>query len=219
MLPITLWFVIAEYSNTTIEFRTFAAYFFLAAGISHFLGHVAVASEFIKQAKRGELNSLLVKPVNLITYMYGLRYGFVIIVNIVAIISIAIGLILITNFSPKIFFSIPIAFTITLTMNVLLSSVAFYLKEASGIKNTYYHFHRLFGGLLVPLFFLPTNIASIFLLLPFAHTVYVPTQLLQNPSSITNTNLITGAVWAAVLSVTAYAIWHHSIKRYDAVGT
>jgi ABC-2 type transport system permease protein len=176
-----------------------------------------------KSIKTGTLSSDLVRPVPILSYTLASRIGDRLPVMILSVISVAIGLAVSPEVKlPGVFIAIAAmlcGFAVSVSINILIGTLAFITPEIQGYKNAISHVARFFSGLAIPLAFFPTAVRWYIELLPFAAPISTPIMTLrQGPSRAIGWALLASLVWALALSLLTRWHWHYQLRRYDAVG-
>lgn len=182
-----------------------------------------------RQIHEGTLSNFLVQPVNYFHYFifreigrHSLPTGFsilsqllvmaffysVIIINTSALVLLVIAAMLI------------LAFITELLISFLIGSIAFWTDETDGIYATIGRLQRFFSGGYFPLNLLPAAFLSASYALPFAYSIFVPTQLYLGKESIAEgvQGLLVQVVWIAALYLVIQVVWRMGLKKYEGVG-
>ena len=222
---IFFWSLVAQ-GNEAINIRTLGSYFLIATGVtditmaawgflSHFMG---------MYIKDGNINNLLVKPLNIIPSIYAISAGRNAVRLGLMLFFIFAGLIINlpqSMFSVVLFFAFLInAFLISFAKNILEGTMYFHLTDAWGIRSSLNHLITIFSGAQVPLYLFPDTLRQILMLSPFPYMVYAPTHALtvNNLSNDVIIGLGVGLFWAFALNIVALLFWRTSIKKYEAIG-
>jgi ABC-2 type transport system permease protein len=223
---IMFWTLIAKNSSTNINFRELASYFLISDAISTITMsyNTWLGKEIRKAVKSGNINQYLIKPINIIPFMYSYVWGSRIIQILLALGGFIIGIFILP---PQSFISILIfipslilAFTISFTFNVFEGTLAFITAEASGIKNAIMHVVRIFSGKAIPLTFFPKSIYNIAIFSPFPSMIYAPTVALKTKefNSEILQSLIVALFWAITLNLITQKLWRKYLKLYEGIG-
>lgn len=223
---ILFWSIYIKSSGINYSSNQLISYFLIAIGV----GDLVMAKwgyfchEIRHQIKDGSLNNNVIKPVNLLLLLYSNSVGKSGIKFIFSFVYIVLGLAISENLDPLllIYFLLFLinAWAIGFAYNILEGSIAFYSTESGNINNTIQNTIAILTGSLIPLSFFPTTLQQIIRLTPFPSLVYAPSSILslklsQNEILI---NLLIGFFWAIALNLAAIKTWHHSIKKYEAIG-
>ena len=120
--------------------------------------------------------------------------------------------------------SILLAFLMNFYVNYCIGMTAFWLVQASGIKNVYTVLSSLLSGAVIPLVFFPEFLQKILFFLPFQYISYVPAMVLTGSYSLGGVTMripqIVGCQAAAVLivSVISEIVYRRAIVKFSSVG-
>ncbi len=223
---VVFWSLISEASNNTINITDIISYFLIAQGVGELLmaDNTNFGRTIRRAVKRGSINQVLIRPVELISYLYFTTLGERGVAMFWAIGSIIIGIIInkgITIYGiilfPLFFFS---AFFIAFAYNLFEGAISFVFTEVSGIKNSLHHITRVLSGLVVPLTFFPEGLRNIVNLSPFPAMISAPTNALklQDFTSETFNLLLISFFWAIFLNIVVTLFWKKALKKYEAIG-
>lgn len=224
MLFIIFWLIVGEYSsNGNINTREVISYYMIITGfIPFFYLGMGIASQIIRLIKYGELNQVLIRPVNPIFYPWAIRTGRNLISLIFGLIQVAIGIGIAGTISSNVIpYLIPVLFNTALinaAFNIIIGTFGFYLTEANGVKNAFYHVAVLCRGELMPLFLMPVSVATFLQYTPFPASQYHLAILLQGNRLPEWDFIAIGTIWSVVLLFLALKFWNHGLKHYEAVG-
>jgi ABC-2 type transport system permease protein len=105
-------------------------------------------------------------------------------------------------------------------LDMILGHVVLWIERANGLSVVYYSASRLFGGMTVPLVFLPGVLYAVTALLPFRYIYSFPIEIFQGTvdgSQILYGFLIGGA-WLLGEILVLQLILKVGLKRYEAAG-
>lgn len=132
------------------------------------------------------------------------------------------------NMRPAHFFwavlSIFLAFLMNLYLNYTIGMTAFWLVQASGVRQVYLLLQSIFSGGLVPLVFFPQLLQKLLLFLPFQYVSYVPTMVYIGQYNLAGILIsipqIVGVQAIAVLITALFSefVYRMSMKRFTGVG-
>jgi ABC-2 type transport system permease protein len=79
---------------------------------------------------------------------------------------------------------------------------------------------RLLSGIWIPLFLFPAMIASFLQVLPFAHLVSTPIQVILGELSVADAlaPLCILLVWTAILALISQLVWKKALTAYESTG-
>jgi ABC-2 type transport system permease protein len=223
---IMLWQLIAKGSSKNINLEELSAYFLISDSISTITMAYStwLGKSIRKMIKRGEINQYLVKPINLVPFIYSYVLGAKLIQILLALLSFIIGIIILPPHSFVSVFifilSILLAFAISFAFNLFEGTLAFITAEATGIKNAIRHVVRIFSGKAIPLTFFPKSIYNIAIFSPFPSMIYAPTVALKTKelNSEVFQSLIIALFWAITLNLITQKLWRKYLKLYEGVG-
>lgn len=223
-LFITFWLLVGKFSsNRNIDPRDVISYYMIITGLTPFfyLGF-GIASQTIRLIKSGELNQVLIKPVNPIFYPWAIRTGRNLINLIFGLIQVVIGIVIAGGISGNAApYLVPVLFNtliLNAAFNIMLGTFGFYLTEASGVKNAFLHIATLCRGELIPLFLMPVSVATFLQFTPFPASQYHLAILLQGERLPERGFVFIGMLWAVALMFVSMRFWKHGLKKYEAVG-
>jgi ABC-2 type transport system permease protein len=115
------------------------------------------------------------------------------------------------------------AFLINAELNLLTGTAAFFLEDITGLMSLKRNLLMLLSGLLVPLHFLPSALASATAWLPFALISYYPTMAyvghLDGREALTFPHVLLLAVgWAVILRLANRWLWQRAQQRLEVQG-
>lgn len=224
ILLITFWLLVAKYAtNSTIVPSQIISYYLIINGITtFFFTQLGIGSLIIRAVKSGYLNQILILPINPLVVPWSQRAGRNGLGLIIGAIQIVIGVVLagglpttMLPYAPLILFN---TIVLNLAFNFIVGTFAFYLGEASGIKNATVSIYNLCGGLLIPLFLMPVSVANYLQYTPFPAAQYHMAILLQGTYSIDVKYIVIGFFWSFVVMGFALWFWKISLRRYEAIG-
>lgn len=226
---IFLWGYVLRGNSSQQQIYNNLAYFLMAECISSFTGALGMrsASQFIRLIKNGNLTKYLILPINPLLHIFAELNGERSFQFYLSILSGVVSIIL----SPQITLVGVILFLVALlpaiaigfSLNIIAGSTAFWLIEAMGIKNTFSHVIRFFGGTFVSLIVIKETLGPIFGTIiafsPFPSVAFTPSYVLrQGFSSEVLTLILTSIFWGIAMPLIAYFIWHRGLKHYEATG-
>lgn len=120
--------------------------------------------------------------------------------------------------------SIGLAFLMTFYINYSIGLTAFWLVQASGIRQVFQALAGLMSGMIIPLSFFPRPLQILLFFLPFQYTGYVPAMVFTGSYSIAGISMpvpaIVGIQAVAVLIAAGLSevLFRLSMRRFAAVG-
>lgn len=220
----TFWLLVGKYAGSgDLDPKQLISYYLIINGITaFFFTQLGIGSLIIKMIKFGELNQVLIRPISPLLVPWSQRAGRNLLNVFLGGIQVVIGFLLINTdgISFSLLFPVVLLNTILLNLafNFITGTVGFYVIEAGGFKNTFLHIYALCGGLLMPLFLMPTWVSNMLQLTPFPAAQYHLTILLQGVYQPSPGYVLIGSLWAGILMAFAIWFWRRSLARYEAVG-
>ncbi len=223
LLYIIFWVLVSRYAlSGDIDTRQIVSFYLIASGITPFfyLGY-GIGSMTIRLIKSGELNQVLIKPINPILYPWAIRTGRNAVNLSIGALQVLVGVAIAGGIAGhSLPYLVPILFNtllINASFNIMIGTVGFYTVEAMGIKNSFELTAGLLRGSLIPLFLMPASVAAGLQLSPFPASQYHLARLLQGYPPEWK-YVVIGSVWAVGLVVLAVKFWHRGLEKYEATG-
>lgn len=223
-LYITFWILVSRYAQSgTIDLRQIVSYYLIVNGmIPFFYQGFGIGGMTIKLIKSGELNQILIRPINPIVYPYAIRTGRNLINLSFGMAQIVVGMIIaggIPSSSLPMFVPVLLnTFLINMAFNIIIGTTAFYTTEGLGIRNAFQLTAELLRGSLIPLFLMPANIATALQFTPFPASQYHLATVLQGSNMPSWGFVGIGSLWAISLMTLAVWFWHRGLRKYEAIG-
>jgi len=226
LLYIVFWLIVGRYSGnkTGLSAKSVVSYYLIVGGVTPFFYTAfGIASQFIKLIKHGELNQLLIRPVNVLVYPWAIRTGRNAVNLLIGAVQVVVALLISapTWQLHHYLLLLPVLFcmfSINAAFNMLIGTLAFYYTEVKGFLNSAVHIARLLRGELMPLYLLPLGLFHILQFTPFPASLYYLVGLLQTTHSPSWTQVGIGVAWGAALLWVAARFWAKGLKRYEAIG-
>ncbi len=205
-------------------------FYYLLVPFVGFIIHTNVSYVIGYDIRHGKLSGYLVKPykiwagafasavaqkINFLAMTLPL-YMIALVLYIVLTKDTALGL---ANIAVAFLITV-LAFILHFTIDIALAWLAFWYDDVWAFSHFKDILFAVFGGVMFPFSFLPTNVRVIFELLPFKYMFYVPISYLQGTRSF-NLLIIDIAgifIWSVVFAIFAYILWVKGIKKYEAFG-
>lgn len=101
-----------------------------------------------------------------------------------------------------------------------LSTFVFWFHEVYAIRWMWMSILRVLSGIWIPLFLLPAAVVSVLQLLPFAHLVYTPIQVVLGKLPVVDAlqPLVILLLWTALFVVVSRLVWRKAITAYESTG-
>ncbi len=202
------------------------AYFIVLAGISEVTGWPKIINNMEEDMKEGGIARFLIRPMNYTTQLLleslpvdivFFTFGSLpIIVGVVAF-----GHLSVTPSALALFAALMvIAYLMINIIGFIIGSMAVYLTSVWGVANAVTWLFSLAGGGVVPLFFLPDNIARLLMLTPFAFMYYIPDTTLLGimPASAALQSVMIGTLWVIAFAIMASLLWRKVKRDINSVG-
>lgn len=223
---IVFWSLIIKQGK---DFAYIISYFLISDAISELsMGYAfQLGNKIRKMVKHNEFSNYIIKPLSLIPYLYATYLGDRALQNIFSIICLILGIIIgwsnITFLSTLLFLIfVIIAFSIALSLNLLLASLAIGVsyESASVITIPMRYLIRLLSGALVPLIYFPEYLRPILRSLPFSFLVSAPTLALMNQVKFIDVfnQLLLGIGWSIIFIMISIFLFKKSLTKYEATG-
>ncbi len=223
---VLLWSIVAASSQQQLHIQTLVAYFLLATGINNLLlfKGLKFGSFLAKEIKRGRISQALIMPVNPLWYELSRRLGDRGVNFCTSILFVVAGLLLQPPTSwlgwALFLLYLPMAAVISLSINILIGTMAFYTTESAGFRNASKHVISVLSGATVPLYLFPGILKTAAVSLPFATAVYGPAHAVRITQMSTEVwiGLGGGLFWSIFLLWLSLTIWRRGLKNYEAIG-
>lgn len=212
---ILFWTAVQKSSGGIFNFKHLVAYFLVISALNDlvFVTHFSFGERIYRLVKSGEISNFLIKPINMIPYLLFTHVGGAFVLLVYSVVVLIAGMFVLPFASPinLIGFLILafISFFISLSINILLSVMTFYIVEARSLMHVATHINSILSGTMIPLMFFPGMIKKIILLTPFAAASYSPVFVLQNKVSYFEFAKIAGVslFWAVLLLILSFYLW------------
>lgn len=224
-LFITFWLVVGRFSTGGgLNVRDVVGYYLIAVGLTPFFyTGFGIAGMFLKLIKNGELNQLLIKPVNVLVYPWAMRTGRNAVNLLISTLQIFAGFLVAgAHFHGRQYvLFIPVVlnmFLINAAFNILIGTLAFYYTEVKGFQSSAVHIARLLRGEVMPLFLMPLGLFHFLQWTPFPASMYHLTGLIQGNHLPTFGQVGIGLLWGLGLIYLAAKLWANGLRHYEAIG-
>lgn len=119
-----------------------------------------------------------------------------------------------------VFLSIVLAVLVKFTLDVVLAHAALWIDRAEGVGILYNYLLRVFGGMIVPLSFLPYGVTMICYVLPFRYVFSFPVEVIMG--TVTGMDVVwgfgAGMLWCLVMLVLLSFLLRKGLPKYEAIG-
>ncbi len=222
-LLLLFWSLVARQNR--IEGLQIVPYILIATGAQYLsVGqNFRQAQDISDEIKYGQLNNLLVRPVDELLYSFAAYIGKNVLEFVFSAMNIIIGLWLVQGVDPRrlglFVVSLGSAFCIGYSLNILVASAAFWMTETTYFRLSCYFVLRVLSGLFLPLTFFSGLAAVILQHLPFAQVAFVPSYVITGDDLGKAATLVAfGWLQVPLMLWLARHIWQKGLSRYGAVG-
>ncbi len=185
-----------------------------------------ISKKVSDEVKGGLVVYLLNKPYNYIMYQFFNEMGICLpklVINFCAgylMIILTVGTVATSILNLFfVFFSIILSIFVDFCFSVLIGILSFRFEDVSGINMIYQKINQIFGGLFIPLNFLPNWMRTIAQILPFSSIYSLPAELYINFNldNIINVYKIQ-LTWSLIMSIVLIVSYKHNIKYLSVNG-
>jgi ABC-2 type transport system permease protein len=223
-LYITFWLIVSQFSaNQTIKLLDVVSYYMIITGLIplFYIGY-GIAAQMIDMIKTGELNQVLIKPVNPLLYPWARRTGRNLINTTFGLLQASVGIYLMGGIPARAWpFLIPVLFNTILlnaAFNISIGALGFYITEARQLKNAILLLASFARGERMPIYLMPAHIVGFLMLTPFPASQYHLAILLQGVRLPVWQDVWIGTIWGIALFSASLWFWKRGLRRYEAVG-
>lgn len=211
------------------DFEAMVYYFLLTAFASNLITPTDDEWQIAADIRDGQINALLVKPVNYLTYRIGLFFGYRVTSSLF---TLPIIILLFTFFHSYIIlpkhvttwfisiFSLGMAALLQFFLAYAIALMAFWILEISTIVFIVFSFEYFLSGHLFPLDLLPGWMSGVLVWLPFTYELYFPVAVFQE--KLVGPGLLQGlsiqAAWVLAAWGLGQFMWARGLRRFQAVG-
>lgn len=221
------WSMVAQSSENPINVTRLIVYFVIVQFISswsinptglQFAGYVS------GMIKNGYFTQYLIRPISPLFSVFSNYRGFYVLDMIISLIFLIFSIIIIGDVSLVrfLFFIVFLIFSFIISFSfcTLIASLAFRIKEISGIRHSVAHMIKLLSGAMVPLTFFPDVLQNILRFSPFPSMMFAPINILQYESALSTVrfDFFVSLFWSIILLTVALYSWRKGLKTYEAVG-
>ena len=205
--------------------ENYLAYALWASFLTRITTNWMYEARMMNEIESGTLNSILVRPISFFEYYLSQFLGYKVLIIVV---SLAIPLIATKIFAlPFLIARLPTALALIVwylvfchLLSYTLSCVAFHMTKTHSLSMAKNLALWLLSGELIPLDMLPPGAQEIFLLLPFASAVYVPTAYLigRVNEDILVQGFVATTLGIGVCALLAQWAWRRGLRAYSGTG-
>lgn len=231
LIPLVIWTV--AYRSTDLikgytydEMITYVVIGWLVLYLTASYGFEAVCARLIYD---GTLSQFITKPISFLRYAFtlGISRSFL---AILLSLSIQAGIIFFAwdhivfragiLDAAILILMVLMAVVIRLFYSLLISLMAFWTDDISGVDFTASAFIKFFSGTYFPINLLPQAFASFSLATPFIYTYYLPTQIFLGKVSTYDAarGLVVELLWILAMYAIIKIVWRFGLKKYESVG-
>lgn len=145
-------------------------------------------------------------------------------IPVLLILTLVFKVDLVPESAPWFFISVAFSFLITFYINYSIGLIGFWMTKTNGVRSAVRLLIALSSGSLIPLSFFPSWCQTLFLFLPFQHSVYVPSMVFTGHYDLAGLSfpipVIVGIQGAFVVAAFALSelLYRLGNKRFTAVG-
>ena len=205
------------------------AYYLLAMLTRAFSSMPGLAGGIARDVREGTVNRFLVQPVDLLGFLFWQRVAHKAVYYLIAAAPFALMFWYFrADFPPApdgprvaaFVASLVMAFLLGFLIESLLGLVAFWFLEVSSLLFIYQLLNYFLSGHMIPLDFLPAEVAGWIQLLPFQFLAYVPPAIWLGkiPDGELMTTLLDEAAWVVALWAAGRWVLARGLRRYGAFG-
>jgi ABC-2 type transport system permease protein len=120
--------------------------------------------------------------------------------------------------------SVIFAFLMNFYVNYCIGMTAFWLVQASGVRQVFQALSSIFSGAIIPLVFFPEYLQKLLFFLPFQYITYVPSMVFSGQYTLAGISMsipeIVMLQGIAVLVTAAFSeiVYRKSLRKFTAVG-
>ena len=211
------------------DFASMVCYFLLTMLASNLVTPTEDEWQIAADIREGQINSLLVKPINYLGYRFSLFLGYRVIFTVVTLPLVFIifayyhaYLTLPEHFSTWIIsgFSLGLAALLQFFLAYAVALLAFWLLEISTVVFIIFSFEYFLSGHLFPLDLMPGWLRGALDWLPFTYELYFPVVVFQEKvrGDMLVKGLLIQASWVLIAWLVGHMMWVRGLRRYQAVG-
>ncbi|MCL5011416.1 MAG: ABC-2 family transporter protein [Candidatus Marsarchaeota archaeon] len=230
LVQIFVWSLVYSFSSSSslngVTLTALIAYFLILAPLQIIFSHWDIVNRMSSGIREGGIAKLLIRPISYITQTFLEVMPRHAIFFIFAFLPVTILVLMLGHFIVPIqtvfLFSIQlIAGYLTINLIAfLIGCLSVYWTNIYGISGGVDWIFYLLGGALIPISFLPQQIAGFLMLTPFPMVYYLPVATLLGIIPFNNAvqTTLLEILWIAVLIVMAKKVWSRSVKVMNLVG-
>lgn len=228
VIIMTIWLVInKEGTNTLFTYNQLIVYY-LASVLVATVDSSWVGQFIPGRIRRGDISSLLLKPMPFLTQWIGQNIGEKFVKLIFLTPSVLLLGLFLSAKIPNLGFtdwllvsvSILMGGIIVFLLDILVGMAAFWMEETRSLQELFGILESLFSGKLIPLALLPLFWEKIAFFLPFRYFLSFPLEILLK--QLTTSEILAGlfmqSIYLLLIVVIYRLVWSRGIKLYSASG-
>ena len=174
--------------------------------------------------RKGTLNSILIKPLNieaniLAKFLASKLPVLIIMSSLTYSILLLLGIDIHLNVSLLTILLLVLSFSLAFYFGLFVSVLAFWLIEMWPIRRLFQGCMALLGGAIAPLDLLPNYVGSVAIFTPFPYFGYFIVKALQGDTSPKDLQIhcLVALAWITLFAFVFKMMWKLGLKRYEAV--
>lgn len=226
ILSFAIWRAIAASGTLADSLSSIMTYLVLGQVVSR-TAFVSVEQQLTERIREGTIVNELKRPISLRLQLYSQLFGHVLFKGVtVGIPMMAIGTVFfnvafptLTNFV-AFMGSLFLAFTLVFSLSYMTAMFIFWTKVGWSIRAMRSTLMDLFSGVLFPLYLLPTELQTVFNLLPFQSMVDAPIRVFRmdvTGSAILNV-YAEQVLWILILTLLGELLWRRAKTKLTVQG-
>jgi len=229
LISLAVWLTVSEYSGRLPLDRSQLVTYFVAQGLVSTFTISWLVHLVPENIREGHLSPKLLRPVSPLAHFIGDNLGQKAVRLILLIpITAAAGLLFRADLRLPadawtwVLFVIAVllAAAVSFFLDMVLSSLAFWLQDVWGVESAYRLAERFLNGGLIPLALFPSWLLAPAQAQPFRYTLSFPLEILTG--ALTSDGLASGFIWQLGYVVGLYALyrvqWRYGLRAYSAAG-
>lgn len=231
MGSIFLWNAVfsGQHAFAGYTFNSMVAYFITVILVNTLVLAVDDDFQIAEDIRDGQINALLLKPLDYRLYRFHLFMSARIVHATFALIPLCVALIWIGQYFSGLpwLVNLPAAILATVGAAILqyfftfaMGMIAFWLLDIGSVTFIFYSIEYLLGGQIFPVDAFPYWMREISLRLPFAYETWFPAAVLigHAPGAVFWNGLLWQWAWIGFFYVVSGVLWKRGLHQYTAVG-
>ncbi len=211
------------------QYGDMVAYYLVAMLARAFSSMPGLSSGIARDVRDGSIKKYLTQPIDMLGYLFWYRVAHKLVYY-----AVATGPFLLVFWLCRSYFpgwpdgftllafaaSLVMAFLVGFLLETLLGLISFWFLEVSSLMFIYMMINYLLSGHMIPLDFLPPELAVVVDYLPFKYLAYVPPAILLGKYPVDQLGhvLAVEALWVLGLLVACRVAFARGVRRYSAFG-